>query len=171
MYGIGEIIVYGTIGVCEVIDVAPSTRPNTSKDILYYTLKPLYQDGVIYISVDNDKVFMRRVISREEAEKLIDRIPGIETEFCKTVGRQQLAEHYQTALASHDCGDLIELIMSIYNKKIYAQEHHRHLGQLDARYMKRAEELLYGEFSVALEIPKDDVCGYIATRVGQMSGQ
>lgn len=40
----------------------------------------------------------------------------------------------------------------------------RKFGQVDARFMKRAENLLYGEFSVALGIPFDDVQGYIAGR-------
>ena len=36
---------------------------------------------------------------------------------------------------------------------------------VDERYMKQAERLLYGEFSVALGIPFDEVQPYIASRV------
>ena len=77
----------------------------------------------------------------------------------------QLAAHYQEALGSHSCSDLIELVMSIYAKKQYVESRKRKFGQVDARFMKRAENLLYGEFSVALGIPFDDVQGYIAGRV------
>ena len=33
---------------------------------------------------------------------------------------------------------------------------------MDERYLKRAEELLYGELAVALDIPREEVAGYIA---------
>ena len=167
MYNVGELIVYGSTGVCRVVEIAPSNRPNMSKDTLYYTLEPLYQDGIIYVPVDNDKVFIRNVISKEQAEQIIDMIPGIEAEECR-VSNKQLAEQYKAAFASHNCADLVELIVSIYNKKQYVQAHHRQLGQMDVRYMKRAEELLYGEFAIALNIPKEKVQSYIGKRIEEM---
>lgn len=164
MYQIGDLIVYGSTGVCRVEAVeTPRHRPG-EEERQYYLLRPLYQDGTIRIPVDT-KVFMRPVISREEAEKLIDAIPGMNAEVYHERNFTQLAAHYQEALGSHECSDLIELVMSIYAKKQYVESRKRKFGQVDARFMKRAESLLYGEFSVALGIPFDDVQGYIASRV------
>ena len=164
MYQIGDLIVYGNTGVCRVEAVeTPRHRPGEAER-QYYLLRPLYQDGTIRIPVDT-KVFMRPVISREEAEKLIDAIPGMNAEVYHERNFTQLAAHYQEALGSHECSDLIELVMSIYAKKQDAESKKRKFGQVDARFMKRAESLLYGEFSVALGIPFDDVQGYIAGRV------
>lgn len=164
MYQIGDLIVYGSTGVCRVGAVeTPRHRPG-EEERQYYLLRPLYQDGTIRIPVDT-KVFMRPVISREEAEKLIDAIPGMNAEVYHERNFTQLAAHYQEALGSHECSDLIELVMSIYAKKQDAESKKRKFGQVDARFMKRAESLLYGEFSVALGIPFDDVQGYIASRV------
>lgn len=164
MYQIGDLIVYGSTGVCRVEAVeTPRHRPG-EEERQYYLLRPLYQDGTIRIPIDT-KVFMRPVISREEAEKLIDAIPGMNAEVYHERNFTQLAAHYQEALGSHECSDLIELVMSIYAKKQDAESKKRKFGQVDARFMKRAESLLYGEFSVALGIPFDDVQGYIASRV------
>lgn len=164
MYQIGDLIVYGSTGVCRVEAVeTPRHRPG-EEERQYYLLRPLYQDGTIRIPVDT-KVFMRPIISREEAEKLIDAIPGMNAEVYHERNFTQLAAHYQEALGSHECSDLIELVMSIYAKKQDAESKKRKFGQVDARFMKRAESLLYGEFSVALGIPFDDVQGYIASRV------
>lgn len=164
MYQISDLIVYGSTGVCRVEAVeTPRHRPG-EEERQYYLLRPLYQDGTIRIPVDT-KVFMRPVISREEAEKLIDAIPGMNAEVYHERNFTQLAAHYQEALGSHECSDLIELVMSIYAKKQDAESKKRKFGQVDARFMKRAESLLYGEFSVALGIPFDDVQGYIASRV------
>ena len=108
---------------------------------------------------------MRPVITREAAESLIDLIPSIRAEAYRAPTLQALAQHYQSAVRSHDCQDLVELMMSIYAKQKQAQSQNRRLGMVDERYMKQAERLLYGELAVALEIPFDDVQPYIAERV------
>ena len=74
MYGIGDLIVYAGEGVCRVegIGVPPMTGVNKQRQ--YYTLKPLYREGMVYAPVDTG-VFMRPVISRDDADALIDRIP------------------------------------------------------------------------------------------------
>lgn len=164
MYQIGDLIVYGGTGVCRVEGLEAQKQKGAEGARQYYVLKPLYQDGTIRIPVDT-KVFMRPVISRQEAERLIDAIPGINAEVYHDRNFAQLAAHYQQALGSHECADLIELVMSIYAKKQYVESRKRKFGQVDARFMKRAENLLYGEFSVALGIPFEGVQEYIAQRV------
>ncbi|MBQ2756410.1 MAG: hypothetical protein IJF27_07025, partial [Oscillospiraceae bacterium] len=78
---------------------------------------------------------------------------------------KNVTDNFKEAFASHNCTDLVELIISIYNKKLYAQTRHRQLGQTDVRNMRRAEELLYGEFAIALDIPKNNVQKYIMSRI------
>lgn len=124
MYQVGELIVYGGTGVCRVEAVETPQQRGPEAGRQYYLLKPLYQDGTIRIPVDS-KVFMRPVISRQEAEALIDAIPGMHAEAC----------------------------------------HERNFTQLAARFMKRAETLLYGELSVALCIPFEEVQPYISSRI------
>lgn len=165
MYSVGELIVYGSTGVCRVDATgALDKKRGGEKDRTYYTLKPVYRNETIYAPVDT-KVFMRPLISPEEANKLIDMIPDVQAEAYHSKRTQELSEHYQNALDSHDCSDLIELVMSIYAKKQFVEQQKRKFGQIDERYMKKAEELLYGEFAVSLGIEKDDVQDYISKRI------
>lgn len=46
-----------------------------------------------------------------------------------------------------------------------AHKQNRHLGQIDKKFMKRAEDLLYGELAAALDIPREDVLNYIQERL------
>ena len=166
MYQIGDYVIYGSTGVCQITGIAERTA-RSGGCRKYYTIKPLYQTCMIYAPVDSDKLFMRPVISRDEAERLIDTIPGVQTEACESHVLKELVEHYESAMRSHDCGDLITLTMSIYAKKRVAQASGRRMGAVDTTFMKRAEELLYGELAVALGIPREDVPAYIAKRVGK----
>ena len=167
MFQPGDLVVYGTTGVCRVDEI---TRPNLSgpdRNKTYYLLKPLHQDGVIYAPVENAKVPMRPVISAEEAEALIDLIPTIKAEVYRGPTLQALAQHYQSAVRTSDCRELVELMMSIYAKRRQAEAQNRRLGMVDERYMKQAERLLHGELSVALGIPLEEVQPYIAHRVAE----
>lgn len=58
--------------------------------------------------------------------------------------------------------------MSIYAKKQQQFGSRHKIGQIDERYMKKAEELLYGELAVALEITPKDVPSYIAKRMREI---
>jgi len=164
MFQPGELVVYGTTGVCRVEEIVRPNLAGTHRNKEYYLLKPIHQDGVIYTPVDNEKVPMRPVISAEAAEALIDLIPTIRAEARHAPTVQALAQQYHAAVRSHDCRDLIELMMSIYAKQQLAEAQKRRLGMVDERYMKQAERLLYGELSVALGISYEQVQPYIAAR-------
>ena len=167
MYQIGDIILYGDTGVCRIQNIISRKSPN-GKDKDFYQIQPLYQQCAIYSPVDNTKVFMRPVISKEEADKLIDEIPSMETkEYHKGPVKDKVGR-YEAALKTHNCSDLIDMTMSMYAKRENLREQKKKFGTVDERFMKRAEDLLFGEFSVALGIPKDQVPEYIAERVGKI---
>ena len=164
----GELLIYGCTGVCRVlsVDLRQEYADGVKQSRLYYQLKPLRQGGVIYTPVDNSKVVMRPVISREEAEALIRDIPTLQPAACPSVTTQALTQHYQTSLRRHSCRSLMELTMGIYQKRRRAEAQNRRLGMVDQRFMKQAEQLLYGELSAALDIPYEEVQPYIAVHAG-----
>lgn len=169
MFQVGDLIMYANTGVCRVEDIYTAktaqraeTMLNLAKteEQLYYKLVPVYSREVIYIPVDA-KVFMRPIISREEANELIANIPNIEEEIFDCRNLKSLSDHYQSFLQTHRCEDLIHLIKSVWRKNQDMIRRGKRLGQTDQRYMKRAEELLYDEFASALDIPRDSVQDYI----------
>ena len=70
LYNVNDVVVYGNTGVCRVVDIGTPQFHGVDKKQCYYTLKPIFGDGVIYCPVDNNRVFIRLVISKEEAEKI-----------------------------------------------------------------------------------------------------
>ncbi len=158
MFSVGDKIIYGSAGVCEVSDIAPIDKSNRK----YYKLTPIYGSEVIFTPIDT-KVFMRAVMTREEAEALIRQIPNIESGNEEDKNFLAMRERYQKSITSHECEDLIQLIKSIYEKGMKKK-----LGTVDERYMKRAEDIFYGELSVVLEIERDDVTEYIKNILGEV---
>lgn len=164
MYKIGQSIIYGNVGVCYVRDIAAGQEIGLDAG-QYYVLEPRYENGTIYTPVDTTRVFMRPVISKAEADALIDQIPEMEAIPDNTKNIQELRTHYKMVTDQHDCAGLISLTMSIHAKETEKKRHGHKLGQVDEKYMKQAESSLYGEFSVALEIPTQEVPHYIRSRL------
>lgn len=166
MYQAGDYIMYGSTGVCRVEEIGKPVGFSDG-DTLYYKLSPLYDTEVIYTPVDT-KAFMRPVMSKEQAEKLIDRIPEIPETLCDNRDMKMLNERYRACLNTHENDDLVRLIKSVYMKNKRSLKAGRHMGQTDQQYMKRAEKMLYGELAVALGMEFNQVQPYIKRRVAEL---
>lgn len=155
MFQAGEYIVYGNSGVCEVKSVGLPDIPLPMDSKPYYTLSPLYSTEIIYTPVDT-KQFMRRVITREEAEQLLADIPDVE-EMEQGFNAKWLENMYEASLQKNNCRILVKIIKSIYIKHCDAIVNKKKISDTDHKYLKRAEDLLYSELSVVLGMSVDEV--------------
>jgi len=170
VYKVNDIVVYGKMGVCEITEITAPKDGGFPRNRLYYILKPLHDSCTIYAPVDS-KVHMRPVISADEAEQLIDMIPALIAEAYDDSGTQDLVRHYEAVIDSHDCEAWLKLTMEINAKKQFLESRGRVFGQIDKKYMKQAEELLFGEIAHAVGIPIETVPDFIAARVEQLEQQ
>ncbi len=135
---------YRSTGVCRIDKIGiPDDFPAAAKDVLYYHLTPIRGAGTIYIPVDT-KVFMRPVISKEQALELIASIPSIEESPNFSKDQKALAEHYKSLLQTHDCATLVQLIKNINKKPAFSMKKGKQREKTDTQYRKQAEELLRG---------------------------
>ncbi|MDR1708262.1 MAG: CarD family transcriptional regulator [Candidatus Accumulibacter sp.] len=164
-YRNGENVVYGRLGVCRIVDIAPMDSGLDAPERLYYVLQPVFDKIKVYVPTDDGAAPMRKALTRAEADALIDAIPDMKVKpktFTGSAAGRDLTEHYREKLESRRCVDLIELTMSIYAKKQRGK-----CGSVDKSFMKQAEDLLFGELSVALGIEKEGVPAYIGSRVAR----
>lgn len=164
MFQIGQLILYGNTGVCRVEAIGPPQLAAADKTKDYYTLAPLYGEGVIYAPVDSP-VFMRPILSREEAMELIHHIPEIQAETFAIRDQRALSEHYRSFFQQHSCEELVHLIKNIYVKGQNLSQLGKKVGSTDQQYLRRATDLLHGELAAALEIPLDEVESFIAKQI------
>ncbi len=164
MYQINDLIIYGKNGVCKVEGIGSPNISGIDKEKQYYILKPVYsKSGVIYTPVDNEKVQLRSVISERDAEELIQSIPDIPTfEDCND---KMVEMKYKEAINTQDCKELVKIIKTIYEKQEAKTKEGKKLGQIDERYRKQAEELLYSELAVVLDMDREAVKEYVEDRV------
>ncbi len=156
MFRVDDLVVYGSSGVCKIIDISNPAQAAHYTDKLYYKLQPVFGSETIFTPVDT-AIFIRPVISKEDAQKLMAKIPSIREEVYVNKNLTVLTAHYKEALQEYECEDLVRIIKSVRVKNKTAVANGKKPGQIDQRYMKRAESLLCGELSVALGISRDEV--------------
>ena len=102
---------------------------------------------------------MRAVLTKEEADVLIENIPVIEELW---VGNDKLREEkYKETMRSCDCRDWIKIIKTLYMRKKERIAQGKKTTAMDEKYLRMAEENLYSELSFVLGIPKEQMEGYI----------
>lgn len=165
MFKIGEYIVHGRNGVCKVEDITNIEMSGADKDKLYYVLSPLKSEGSkIFFPVDSDRIVMRSVVTKDEAENIVSNIKDIEPMWIDNEKQREL--RYKEAISSCDCTQLIGIIKTLYVRNKERLEQGKRATFVDDRYFKEARETLFDEFSVALGIGKDEVEKYIAEHIG-----
>lgn len=167
MYNINDYIIYSSNGVCKIEDICtPDFAKELGIDKLYYKISPVYKVETIYIPVDT-KNYMRPVITKSEADELISKIPEISEAEFTSLDHRAFAEKYKISIKSHECEDLISLIKTVYMRNQSMINQGKKLGQTNLQYLKNAEDLLYGELAIALEIPVGEVRSYIEARLNK----
>lgn len=90
MFEKDELIMCGGHGVCRVVDIVDNPIDRLDKRRKYYLLEPVFVKGsTIYTPVDNDKVIMRKIMNKEEAEDLIEHIKLIDTVWIQEEKRRE----------------------------------------------------------------------------------
>lgn len=149
-FSIGETIVYGSTGVCEVIDILHAPFDNIDADRLYYVLKPIRNNDstLVYSPVDNGKVNMRNLMSVARAKALLESIPDIE--LLTVESGKSRKDAYKEALASCSPEACVALIKEIYRRRLEYKKSGRRFSETDGDYERMAKNCLYCELSVAL---------------------
>lgn len=168
MFKKGDYIVYDNTGICVIEDVTTIDLPGIAKERLYYVMTPYGQTGNrIFTPVDNPKMNMRKLLSKEETLALIDEMPDIED---IRIEQEKLREQeYKKCIQSCECRNWIRIMKTLYHRKQERVSQGKKITATDERYYKIAETNLYTEFSLALGIEKSELEEYIIRRVKGLS--
>lgn len=166
MFGIGECIVYGINGICRVADICPSPYDKTDTR-QYYLLIPVNNPShsSIYIPVDNDRVPMRRLMTKEDIDALICRIPHID--LLSVPVEKQRREIYRTVIGSLEPEGFVQIIKTVKQRRADLTAARKHFPITDLEYGRLAKHLLCSECAHVLGLSEEEADRYIAQRLGE----
>lgn len=156
MFNIGDLLFYGINGVCRVSEICSSPF-DPSDTRIFYKLTPIAENSslVIYTPVDNTQVVMRSLISREEAEALVARIPEIEKVSVDVEKHRK--ESYRETIREGNPEGYVRIIKTVRARREFFRRTRRRVPDLDNDFEHTARTCLYGELSTVLGISRDEV--------------
>ena len=160
MFEVGDFIIYGSKGVCQIQKIGPLEMPGVSKEKLYYTLSQVYlKASTIFTPVDSNKIKMRKILTKMQTDQLIDDIRNLEPEWI--ADDKERERIYTEALRNGDCKSLFKMIIALYKRKEKRIADGKKATSTDEKFFHAAEDILYGELAIPLGINKEDVRDYI----------
>ncbi|MBO7375660.1 MAG: CarD family transcriptional regulator [Clostridia bacterium] len=157
MYSVGERIVYGNSGVCEVKEIIPSPFGKPGDGRLFYVLAPVFDTSnmMIYTPVDCDNVVIREPVSADCARSLLDRIPLIEP--LEIPVEKQRREIYREIVRRTDLADYVSVIKTVEIRRAEFKKTRRRLPDMDSDAEHTSRNCLYCEIACALGIEREEV--------------
>lgn len=164
MFRVNDIIVYSSQGVCKIEGIEEKKLTGVNKE--YFILKPINSDNSTYfVPTDNQMLIakMRKVLSQKEINDLIDAMAKESANWIANENERK--EKYKHIISEGNHTELIKMIKAIFYEKKQRESAGKRLHASDERFLKDAEQLLYGEFQYVLNLNKDQLMAYIFDRI------
>lgn len=163
MFKINDYIMYGTTGVCQVSDITKEAIGGF-KLKEYYVLTPIYTNNtIIKVPIDNNKIPMRKIMSKEDISNIIKVISNKDSLW--VMDERKRGEAFKSILKSGECEELMTLVKSIYECKNNKNKIGTKVSKNDIEIMQMAEKLINEEFATILNISVDEVPSYILNNI------
>lgn len=160
MYQVGQKVVYGIHGVCDILDI--EVKSIDRQKIAYFVLEPLEQPGArYYIPKDNPAALSKLspLLSRQELEALIAECDPDGNSWI--ADENQRKQRYRELIGSGDRRGLVVMVHTLHMHKKKQAELGRKFHLCDENFLRDAEKLLCSEFSLVLNLSREETAAYL----------
>lgn len=160
MFQVGQKVLYGIHGVCSILDIEVKTVDR--KKIAYFVLEPLEQPGARYF-IPKDKpaalAKLSPLLSRQELEELIRGCDPNGSSWIADENQRKL--RYRELISSGDRRALVVMVHTLHIHKKKQVEQGRKFHLCDENFLRDAEKLLCSEFSLVLNLSREETAEYL----------
>lgn len=165
MFKKGEYVVCNNIGVCLVEEITMKDMNGEEQEKPYYILKPIdSMDSKIYSAVDNKKMAMRKIITKEQVPELMEELASLSILLVENEKRRE--EVYKQILHKGECIGWAQIIKTVYCRKKEKAIQGKKITTTDTKYLKMAENYLYNELGICMKVTPKEVRAHILNEIG-----
>lgn len=158
-YKIGDYVLYGFSGSCQVVEIGPLSFGGPDK--IYYSLKPVYDSrSTVYVPLNKEDEIVRKVITKPEAEEVLETIMHrqsnemtLERDVCEEV------------LKSGDNVEVSQVIRQLRSLRKENRKNHKGLNISEERILRDAERIFFSEIATAFEMTMEDTLAEFSARL------
>lgn len=154
MYKVGDWMVYGVHGVCQVAGC--EERKVDRKRQRYLVLEPVGQTGSQYMVPTGNEAAMAKLhplLTKEEMEQLLSS-PQVHTSSW-IPDENQRKQRYREIMGSGDRQQLMQMVYTLYRHREAQAAAGKKCHVTDEFFLRDAEKLLIGEIAVVLDMDQE----------------
>ena len=165
MFQINDYVFYESGGICKIADIQYAPLESMPSDRQYYIMQSLHDpNGVIYIPIDSDRIFLRRLLDRKEAEELLAAITSIGV--IEETNAKLLRAKYIEAMKTHDPREWVRVIKTVYSRATAPSNSRTvRLSETERSFAENAKRYLYTELALALGKEAREMESYITSYI------
>lgn len=160
MVKIGDIVSYGTQGVCRVEDF--TERRFGGMTMEYVVLSPIYdENATIFVPVKNEKLMngLHRLVSVEDIHGMMNVVSEEAESWISDENARK--GRYKEILDRNDRQEMLKMMRLLYLRRNCLQGVGKKLHVCDERFLKEAEKLILDEFSLVLKMKRENILPYL----------
>ena len=164
MYQVGELLVYGSHGVCRFLK--EDRQVVDRKMVTYLVLEPLGQENARFMVPAHNPVAiskLRKLPQREELEALLDP-PEIRNEAWVT-DENRRKQLYRELIGSGDRERLLSMMRAIVRHKEAQAAAGRKCHICDDNFLRDAEKLMIGQIAVVMEMDQEEAKTFLRKKL------
>ena len=163
MFQQGQQVIYGGNGVCRIEEIIERDNGLPGGVQQVYVIR-LASGLTAYVPVKSN-VFMRALITPEEAERVLADYPSIGMRSFAGTNSKALSDQYRAVIARHDPREMLCLYKSLRNKVEQARRAGKKPGAMDERFASAALEQVVQELSIVLCRSAQEICAQLPETV------
>ena len=125
MFEIGDYVLNATNGICKISEIVELDMSGDKKLKSYFLLRPVEEENDrVYIPVDNADKRIRKVITQDEAQAVLDRVPEIEALVVNNEKERETL--YKEAVRSCEPDNVVSLLKCLHIRNEHRQARRLH---------------------------------------------
>lgn len=155
MYCIGDRVVYGIHGICQVSQI--EDRMVDKKTVSYYVLSPLDRSGTQYfIPVNNEAALskIRPIMTPQQLTNILESSEILEEYWIDEENRRKL--HYKELVSSCDFAAIAKMVCSLHKHRQRQAVAGRKFHMCDENFLRDAQKILESEISAVLNVSPEE---------------
>lgn len=162
MYKIGDLTFYKSHGICQIDSIVEQNFTGTPMQ--YYVLQSKLRPGVtLYHPVESDNSQLERLITSEEAGKIMDTFANDSNDWDdRNTNRQRF---HNDILNRNNHLEIAQLMNTLLRKELALQQQDKKLASQDTQMLHQISMLIYDVLELALKQSKTQIQKQIMQKI------
>lgn len=155
MYQVGQMIVYSSHGVCNIVDL--EEKRIDRKNITYYVLEPVDQPGTRYYLPSENPIALAKSRPLYTRDDLVNMIAEPRRENIWIAEDNRRRQYYRELLSSVDMQAMIQMVRCLRAHRQAQLSQGKKFHICDDNFLRDAKRILTTEFLIVLQIPAEQL--------------